>query len=69
MKSIGIKNMNPLKSLGSKFVQVSASVLGHKGQVPAQSTGSSVLNGLRNIYNQDSNSINSQNMPTGLGKR
>ena len=68
MKSIGTKSMNPIKSLGTKFVPVASSILGHKGQVP-QSSGSSNSQGLRDIYSQDGNSVNSQNMPTGLGKR
>ena len=67
MKSIGVKNMNPIKALGSKFAPATAGLLGHKGYVPS-STGSSNSNGLRDIYSQDSNSINSQNMPLGLGK-
>jgi len=68
MKSIGSKGMNPIKTLGTKFVPVAANFIGLKGHIPA-SISSSPAGGLREIYNQNGNSINSQNMPTGLGKR
>ena len=67
MKSIGTKGMNPIKSLGTKFVPVAANFLGLKGHIPS-SISSAPAGALREIYHQNGNSINTQNMPTGLGK-
>ena len=68
MKGLGHKGMNPIKTLGTKFVPVAANFLGLKGHI-APTINSAPAGALREIYHQNGNSINSQNMPTGLGKK
>jgi hypothetical protein len=67
MKGLGHKGGNSIKHLGSKYTAATASFMGHKGYTPA-STVSSATQGLQDIYNLDSNSVNSYNMPVGLAK-
>ena len=70
MKGLGHKGMNPIKTLGTKFVPVAANFLGLKGHIPSSiSSAPAPAGALREIYHQNGNSINSQNMPTGLGKK